>query len=117
MSMSPKAVAKLCLRVAANLAVSPALLLHVLKVPLLGKDRALEGSTQLLALIPGLSGDYLRCAFLGWTVRHCHPSASIGFGTIFSKTDVWIGENVYIVLSLVAKSLLAWQVFGGTLAT
>ncbi len=26
------------------------------------------------------------------------------------------GERVYIVLSLVAKSLLAWQVFGGTLA-
>ena len=26
------------------------------------------------------------------------------------------GERVYIVLSLVAKSILAWQVFGGTLA-
>lgn len=26
------------------------------------------------------------------------------------------GESVYVVLSLVAKSLLAWQVFGGTLA-
>ncbi|NND03845.1 MAG: heliorhodopsin HeR [Acidimicrobiia bacterium] len=26
------------------------------------------------------------------------------------------GERVYIILSLVAKSLLAWQVFGGTLA-
>ena len=25
------------------------------------------------------------------------------------------GETVYIVLSLVAKSLLAWQVFAGTL--
>ena len=31
--------------------------------------------------------------------------------------DYLFGENVYIVLSLVAKSLLAWQVFGGTLAT
>lgn len=30
--------------------------------------------------------------------------------------DYVFGENVYIVLSLVAKSLLAWQVFGGTLA-
>jgi hypothetical protein len=27
------------------------------------------------------------------------------------------GEYAYIVLSLVAKSLLAWQVFGGTLAS
>ena len=30
--------------------------------------------------------------------------------------DYLFGETTYIVLSLVAKSLLAWQVFGGTLA-
>lgn len=30
--------------------------------------------------------------------------------------DYLVGERGYIVLSLVAKSLLAWQVFGGTLA-
>ena len=30
--------------------------------------------------------------------------------------DYMFGENVYIVLSLTAKSLLAWQVFAGTLA-
>ena len=29
--------------------------------------------------------------------------------------DYLFGERVYIILSLVAKSLLAWQVFGGTL--
>ena len=26
------------------------------------------------------------------------------------------GEKVYLVLSLVAKSVLAWQIFGGSLA-
>jgi len=31
-------------------------------------------------------------------------------------SDYLFGERVYILLSLVAKSLLAWQVFGGTLA-
>jgi hypothetical protein len=31
--------------------------------------------------------------------------------------DYLFGEKVYIVLSLTAKSILAWQVFGGTLAT
>lgn len=30
--------------------------------------------------------------------------------------DYLVGERGYIILSLVAKSLLAWQVFGGTLA-
>ena len=31
--------------------------------------------------------------------------------------DYLFGESAYILLSLVAKSLLAWQVFAGTLAT
>ncbi|MBJ7358664.1 heliorhodopsin HeR [Nocardioides sp.] len=31
--------------------------------------------------------------------------------------DYLFGERVYIVLSLTAKSVLAWQVFGGTLAS
>ena len=57
----------------ANLAALPFLLLHVLKVPVLGKDRALEGSTQLLALFPGLCGQYVRRAFLAWTIAECHP--------------------------------------------
>jgi len=39
----------------------------------------------------------------------------------YRKTGKWAnyiyGEKVYILLSLTAKSLLAWQVFGGTLAT
>ena len=30
--------------------------------------------------------------------------------------DYLYGEKVYIVLSLIAKSALAWQVFAGTLA-
>jgi hypothetical protein len=30
--------------------------------------------------------------------------------------DYLFGERMYVLLSLVAKSALAWQVFGGTLA-
>jgi hypothetical protein len=31
--------------------------------------------------------------------------------------DYLYGESAYVLLSLVAKSLLAWQVFAGTLAS
>ena len=31
--------------------------------------------------------------------------------------DYLVGERTYIILSLTAKSALAWQIFGGTLAT
>ena len=37
----------------------------------------------------------------------------------YKKVGKWkdypYGERVYVILSLVAKSLLAWQVFAGTL--
>jgi virginiamycin A acetyltransferase len=94
--MSPRDLAKWAARLAAHVAASPFLVVHLLKVPLLGKDRALEGSTQLLSLLPGICGDYIRRAFLSWTIRECHPSATISFGTIFSKTAARIGANVYI---------------------
>ena len=94
--MGPRAVAKWLARAAANLAALPFLVVHALKVPVLGKDRALEGSTQLLALFPGLCGQYVRRAFLAWTVAECHPSATICFGTILSKTATRIGEKAYV---------------------
>jgi virginiamycin A acetyltransferase len=94
--MALRALAKWMARGAANLAASPLLLLHALKVPILGKDRALEGSAQLLALFPGLCGEYIRRAFLGWTIRECHPTATICFGTILSKTATRIGANAYV---------------------
>lgn len=94
--MSARQLLKGIARISANVVALPFLLVHALKVPVLGKDRALEGSTQCLSLLPGLCGQYVRRAFLAWTIAECHPSASIGFGTIFSKTATRIGENVYM---------------------
>jgi acetyltransferase-like isoleucine patch superfamily enzyme len=94
--MSLKAAAKWMARGAANLAAIPFLVVHALKLPLLGKDRALEGSTQLLAVFPGLCGEYIRRAFLAWTIRECHPTATVSFGTILSKTATRIGANAYV---------------------
>lgn len=87
---------KTILRDAANLVIFPLLVLHWLKVPLLGRDRALEGSSELLSMLPGITGQYLRRAFLGWTIEHCHRSACICFGTVFSKAGARIDENAYI---------------------
>jgi acetyltransferase-like isoleucine patch superfamily enzyme len=94
--MGARAAAKWFARGMANLAAVPLLLVHAVKVPILGKDRALEGSTQLLALFPGLCGEYIRRAFLAWTIVECHRSATICFGTILSKTATRIGANAYV---------------------
>ena len=94
--MNAREAVKGCVRGIANLLILPLLLIHWLKVPLLGGDRALEGSSELLSLFPGLVGQYLRRAFLAWTIDYCHPSAAICFGTVFSKAGARIDENVYI---------------------
>ena len=87
---------KVVARAAALVAVLPALASYVIRAGLMGRDRALQGSTQMLALIPGLRGEYLRRAFLARTLAGCHATAAISFGTIFSRTEARIDERVYI---------------------
>lgn len=91
-----KTLAKALARAIATVLVMPALLSFRLRAVVLGPDRALEGSTQAFALLPGLAGRYLRCAFLRRVLAECHPSAAVEFGTTFSDTGTRIEENVYI---------------------
>jgi virginiamycin A acetyltransferase len=94
--MTVREAAKSVVRALALVAVTPALLSYVVRGALIGRNRALEGSTQALALVPGLAGQYLRRAFLSRTLKHCAPSATIEFGTIFSQTGAVIEANAYI---------------------
>jgi acetyltransferase-like isoleucine patch superfamily enzyme len=92
----PSRAAKTVLRGLAAILVVPALASYALRASLMGRDRALEGSTQALALLPGLTGQYLRRAFLGRVLDHFDPTAVVEFGTIFSKAGARIHERVYI---------------------
>jgi acetyltransferase-like isoleucine patch superfamily enzyme len=78
------------------IAVSPALLMFVIKRPFLGADRALEGSSQSLAMIPGVTGQYLRRAFLARVLAHCAPTVTIAWGTVFSQTGARLDDQVYV---------------------
>ncbi|MBL8821538.1 MAG: acyltransferase [Planctomycetia bacterium] len=89
-------ITKLVSRAIAHIIIFPVLLWHWLWVPLLGRDRCLQGSSEWLSLLPGIFGQYLRNAFLSWTIQACHPTATISFGTVFSKTNARIDENVYV---------------------
>jgi virginiamycin A acetyltransferase len=84
-------------RALALVAVLPQLASYRIRASIVGDDRALVGSTQLLSLVPGLAGQYLRRAFLSKTLRGgCASSAVIEFGTLFSQVDSRIDQNVYI---------------------
>jgi virginiamycin A acetyltransferase len=94
--MSGRELAKSLARALALVAVLPALLSYWIRSPILGRDRALEGSTQALSLVPGVLGQYLRRAFLARTTAGCHASATVAFGTVFSRAGVRIDENAYV---------------------
>lgn len=80
----------------ATLLVLPNIISFYVRSGVIGRDRALEGSTQAMAWLPGLLGVYLRGAFLAWALDAFDRSASVHFGTIFSQAGAHIGKNVYI---------------------
>jgi len=82
-------------RVLAAVAVSPITLLHLATAPFAG-DTVFTALSQLLSLLPGKTGSYLRVGFYRFAMRHCDPDCFIGFGTLFSQRDTTIGEGVYI---------------------
>ena len=81
---------------AATVAVVPFLLSFLLRASVVGRDRAIEGSTQALGLVPGLAGQYLRRAFLARTLASFHWTATVEFGTLFSSAGARLDENVYV---------------------
>jgi virginiamycin A acetyltransferase len=91
-----KALAKSAVRFVALVCVLPVLLMFWLNAALFGRNRALESASQLLSLWPGVSGQYLRRAFLQQALASCHHSALVEFGTIFSQAGAVLGENVYV---------------------
>jgi virginiamycin A acetyltransferase len=91
-----KELIKSTLRGLAILAISPALFSHWFTSAISGADRSLESHSQLLSLFPGITGNYLRLAFYRFALEQCAPTATICFGTLFSKTGARIGKHVYV---------------------
>src|SRR4030095_303342 len=88
---------KAAARAAATLAILPQLVSFKVRAVVMGDNRALVGSSQLLSLIPGLPGQYLRRAFLARVLRGgCAASAAIEFGTLFSQVDARIAQHVSV---------------------
>lgn len=80
----------------ATIVVAPQLALFIVRAAVLGRDRALDGSSQILSLWPGVFGEYIRRAFYARVLEACHRSATISFGVLFSKAGARLGENVYV---------------------
>lgn len=73
-----------------------------------------RGFSELVSLLPGVSGRFLRTAFYRLTLENCSPESYIGFGTLLASPEVSIGHNVYVgsqcslgCVSIGSHSLLA----------
>jgi virginiamycin A acetyltransferase len=51
---------------------------------------------QLLALVPGILGNFFRSAFYKLTLRECSLDVTISFGTFFSSREASVGAHVSI---------------------
>jgi virginiamycin A acetyltransferase len=92
-----KEALKTLVRAAAVIAILPQLASYRIRALFIGTDGALEASMQLLSLVPGLSGQYLRRAFLARVLAGgCATSVVVEFGCLFSQAGSRIEENVYI---------------------
>jgi virginiamycin A acetyltransferase len=80
----------------AVLAVLPATCAYWLSSAAIGRQRAFPGWSQLMSLVPGLCGAYLRRAFYGLVLPRCGAGSVISFGTIFSHPTAEIGANAYV---------------------
>jgi virginiamycin A acetyltransferase len=61
-----------------------------------GRERLLPGWSQVLSLLPGISGVYLRRAFYWWVLPEVGKDVWIGFGTVLSHPSARFGDRVYV---------------------
>src|SRR5262245_42299433 len=74
----------------------PASLIYRAGALALGKQKAFAGWSQAFALLPGLTGVYLRRAFYRLVLPRCEEGACLSFAVIFSHPTAEVGRNVYV---------------------
>ncbi len=110
--MTPREALKSAARGAAHVLVLPISVSFSVRAWLIGRDRALMASTQWLAMVPGLPGQYLRRAFLQHALAGCHPTVVVEWGTTLSRAgarldrDVYIGPSCHLGLVHVERDVL-----------
>jgi virginiamycin A acetyltransferase len=90
-----KAVLKKIIHILSMLLLSPLIITHIL-VQLLREEGIFIFATQLLSIVPGKLGSYLRIAFNRVAMTYCDTETVIGFATQFSQIDTEIHKGVYI---------------------
>ena len=87
---------KRCFQMVALLAVAPLFALYQVLGWIFNPDSTFQSFSQVLSLLPGKTGKYLRAAFYRLACPGTSQDISIGFLTILSHRDTTIEQGVYI---------------------
>jgi acetyltransferase-like isoleucine patch superfamily enzyme len=91
---------KQLLKSAANLValvlVAPVWLGYAALAAAFGAERAFPGASQLMSLVPGVSGQFLRRAFYRLALPECGRDVCIAFQTVFSHPTARLGHHLYV---------------------
>lgn len=90
-----KTLVKKSIHVVAIILISPLFALYFL-ISLFTSHHCFATFSQVLSLIPGKVGNFLRGAFYRLTVKSYSQDSFVGFATLFSQTETSIGRGVYI---------------------
>ncbi len=94
--MQARATIKATARLVAIIVTLPAALAYRLAALVAPPARVFPGWSQLLSLVPGTTGVYLRWGFYRHVLPLCQPDAWISFGTVISHPAARIGRTVHV---------------------
>lgn len=83
-------------RIAAAVTVFPLYLFYLLLSSLFDSDGIFSSFSQILSVLPGKTGSYLRAAFYAFACNGTSNDIVVGFLTLFSHVDTTIEAGVYI---------------------
>lgn len=86
---------KLCYAIA-TLLVLPGAALELILRHVFGRDVLFAAQSELLALVPGKLGWFLRNAYLHLTLAQCPFDCCFNFGVLFTHANARVGDRVYI---------------------
>ncbi|ABL00060.1 acyltransferase [Pelobacter propionicus] len=91
-----KAFFKVIADFSAKILVVPLYAVLIVGESFIKSDQMFQGCSQLLSLIPGIPGNYLRRQFYCLSLAECHNDCCIEFGTRLNQHGIELGRRVYI---------------------
>ena len=92
--MSPKRISKVTVFALSLIIVSPLILLAWIEKILTQSEAVYVSVAQLLSMVPGPVGSYLRSAYYFCTLEKCAWEVHVGFGSLLNHRGARLARNV-----------------------